>query len=733
MSTAATGTSVLQATLEYRKLGLWCVPIKAGTKSPALENWPHLRLDSEEALRRYFSQSCGVGALLGIGPKILADLDLDCPEALRVAQEVNLHSKTDRVFGHRSKPGSHLFFEVDREFRTVRYEDPTDKTTLLEIRGTGGQTVCPPSIHPSGEPIRWEKCGQFTRTTIADLQRLASKVAAVALLAKNWPGAGARHVPSLALAGMLAVSGWSEDYVIQFLSQLATVVGDTKLQDRLTEVRSTCKKVLSGDARVTQRRELEGCIGEKVVAKLREWLGLPNRTAATATTTQSARGDLLSFPFNDYGNGQRLLALRGDDILWCPPMNAFLIWNGGCWRRDDTDQVGVWMQEALLQFAHQALQAGNWQAAKFAGACLNKSRTINAQHFVRLVRPILPGQLDQDFELMNFQNGTLNMRTLEFREHRREDRITKMVNYDFDPAPSCTETLKFMARCVTPEIVPFLLRALAYSLTGKTSEKMTFWAWGPTNSGKTTLLNLIRMLFKDYSALLEIETLVQKDADNNSREDLCRLRGARFCMTSETGQGQRLNEARLKRITQGQGEISAARKYEHIIEFPETHVLWFDANYKLVVRGTDDSVWGRFAVIPFGPSVPTSERDPLLPEKLRAEAEGFIALLMTEAAAWYRSGLGQIPDQVKAAGAQWRKEMDRVGAFIETCCLTEAHLTVMARPLYEAYKKWAEAAGERHIPEKDFKARMVELKFEIRDTNKGNQYLGIGLREGSLL
>jgi putative DNA primase/helicase len=279
-----------------------------------------------------------------------------------------------------------------------------------------------------------------------------------------------------------------------------------------------------------------------------------------------------------------------------------------------------------------------------------------------------------------------------------------------------------------------LLRALGYSLTGRTSEKVTFWCWGPANSGKTTLLEFVRYLFGEYSSLLMIETLVTKDMDSSSREDLSDLRSARFVVTSETSQGQRLQEARLKRIVQGQGRIKSIRKYEHAITFAESHKLWFDANFKLVIRGTDDSIWSRFAVIPFGPSIPKSQRDPDLPTKLREEAEGFIAMLVTEACAWYRDGLREQPLAVREAGTQWRTEMDCVRAFIEECCVLGKRNTTLARPLYRTYWQWAENGGEHPMSEKEWAARMEELSEELHFTkqasNKGRIYVGIGKREG---
>jgi phage/plasmid-associated DNA primase len=70
--------------------------------------------------------------------------------------------------------------------------------------------------------------------------------------------------------------------------------------------------------------------------------------------------------------------------------------------------------------------------------------------------------------------------------------------------------------------------------------------------------------------LLQIETLMcSKNGDNNASADLADLRGARFVVISETEEGQRLREAKLKRITQGMGEIKTVRKYENPIPSPK--------------------------------------------------------------------------------------------------------------------------------------------------------------------
>src|ERR1039457_4753354 len=138
-------------------------------------------------------------------------------------------------------------------------------------------------------------------------------------------------------------------------------------------------------------------------------------------------------------------------------------------------------------------------------------------------------------------------------------------------------------------LIGYLQKAFGYALTGVTSEKVVFIFYGSGNNGKSTLLSTFLKILEEYAVLLQIDTLMVRQESNNTQADLADLRGTRFVMTSETEQGQRLAEGKLKRITQGMGKIKAPRKYENPIEFDETHKLWLDANHLPQVRGTDNA------------------------------------------------------------------------------------------------------------------------------------------------
>ena len=292
-----------------------------------------------------------------------------------------------------------------------------------------------------------------------------------------------------------------------------------------------------------------------------------------------------------------------------------------------------------------------------------------------------------------------------------------------------------MAR--SERLIAYLQRALGYSLTGITSEKAVFLLHGPRDNGKSTLLATFLKLLDEYAVLLQIDTLMVKAGgeNNNTQADLADLRGARFVMTSETEEGQRLAEGKLKRITQGIGRIKATRKYENPIEFDESHKLWIDANHLPVLRSHDDATWRRLHAIPF--NVVIDKPDKKLSVKLLAEAEGILAWAVRGAVKWCSDGLRK-PAEVEQTNGAWRKDMDQVGRFVDEYCLV-GQGEVKANHLYGAYQKWAENGGEKAMSGKAFGERILECKrvkessVLKQEKSYGNVYVGMCLREKRLI
>ena len=466
-------------------------------------------------------------------------------------------------------------------------------------------------------------------------------------------------------------------------------------------------------------------------------MGRGMSTTATSSVPEwllSIKGDvggtpsLISQPLNDYGNAHRFIAMHGDRARYCHALNAWLIFGGTHWMIDRIDGARALAQGVMLEFARQAMKSGSDTVAKFAGACLNSQRITAAMREAQPHLAITSDMLDADPWLLPFENCTVDLRTGAQRPHRREDFITKLVRHCYRPDASCERFLAFLRR-VVPRLESYIQKAVGYSLTGVTFEKAVFICYGGGNNGKTTLLATIKsVLGDDYAVLLQIDTLMVRSESNNTQADLADLRGARFVMTSETEEGQRLAEGKLKRITQGMGRIKATRKYENPIEFNESHKLWLDCNHKPVIRGGDKAIWNRLHLIPFVVTIPDEEIDRDLSAKLLAEAEGILAWAVAGAVAWHRDGLGK-PESVQRAGRQWRNDSDQLGRFIQECCVAGEFAIAKGRTVYTAYRRWGEEAGEKDLAtETTFGNTLTDRGYRKKHTNHGTIYEGIGLR-----
>src|SRR6185312_4674391 len=116
--------------------------------------------------------------------------------------------------------------------------------------------------------------------------------------------------------------------------------------------------------------------------------------------------------------------------------------------------------------------------------------------------------------------------------------------------------------------------------------------------------------------------------------------------------------------------------------------LYFSANVRPDIRGTDEGIWRRVLLIPHEVFIPPAERDRDLIKKLRAELPGILNWALEGLKSWRIDGL-RPPEKVVAAVAEYRADMDRLADFISTTCHVGTGLYVPTGDLYSAYRSWA--------------------------------------------
>lgn len=724
---------VRAAARSYIESGFKVVPIPRGQKAPNLRGWSSLNLDAA-AVEKYFRPRDNIGLILGGPSGGLVDVDLDSPQALHLADD--FLPDTGMVHGREGSPRSHRWYLASGEVLSKKFQGfSTDggRCCLAEIRSTGGQTVVPPSVHPSGEAVRWYADGEPARLSPDEIVQAVSRLASCALIAQEWPRAkGNRQDLALALAGYLLRGDLDEATVTKLIGRAAHVAGDEEWKDRSGAVASTARR-LAADGTATGGRRVNELLpqGERLLEKLSNWLGLARRRGDPAGSAQpSTAAEVIEL--TDLGNAKRLVERHGSKLRYVPELGRWLVWNGYFWSSDDSKEVERLAKETVESIAAESTTAPSRERRGALEAHARRSASgPKIREMVRLAQSesgvvVSAAGLDADPWLLNCDNGTVDLRTGELRQPSRDHLMTKTTGVSFDPNANCPLWESFLWRVLggDEDLIRFVQKALGYSLTGKTNEQVLFFLHGGGANGKSTFLETIRAMLGDYACQADFSTLLVGQP-GRVRNDIARLRGARFVTATEVGADDRLDEVLVKQITGG--DVVAARLlYQEAIEFKPDFKLFLGANHRPRIRGTDEGIWRRIHLIPFGVAIPQKEQDRELLGKLSDETPGILRWALEGCLLWQKHGLTP-PGRVRRATEQYRTEMDDVALFLKECCVREPNLRTQAKTLFDAYLRWAECEGRVPFSPTKFGQRLTESGLEKKKSS-GIQYLGVGVR-----
>lgn len=254
-------------------------PITPGTKAPSERGWQ----DPENVYGpEAFKADDNVGtALTGD----LVDIDLDHDVSVRLAPF--FLPPTPRVQGRLSKPRSHYFYRIPDckhfVFKDIPRPDPNNEgkfitKNLLELRtGIKDQTMIPPSIHPSGEPVFWHDVepGELPHPPAMPAKPVAWEalraLATSSLLALQWPS-GNRHKTACDFAGFMAARDRPEEECVRIVDRAMWIAQDEEPEDRLRAVKDTYKAFRAG-SKTSGGPSMEAALGADCVKRFTDWWG----------------------------------------------------------------------------------------------------------------------------------------------------------------------------------------------------------------------------------------------------------------------------------------------------------------------------------------------------------------------------------------------------------------------------------------------------------------------------
>lgn len=466
--------------------------------------------------------------------------------------------------------------------------------------------------------------------------------------------------------------------------------------------------------------------------------GVPAPSAAVVTdTTTQASAPTASVPVldvtepeiytrTDDGNALRFADTYAHQLKYIPQKGTWAVWNGHKWDSENGDATANELARTLARNLPEDDKADEQHKRR----SLSRNGILNMLSLARTSNQIyapLP-TFDNDHLTLNTPSGPVNLKTGHIDTPNPANRFLRSTTV----APQDMETPRwdtFLAQTFTndEELIGYVQRLLGLALIGKVHEQILPFFHGAGANGKSTMLNVVQHLLgigdSGYTTTVPADIFLAASS-NRHPADIASLAGARIAVTSETEEGQRFAEARVKLLT-GSDNISARFMGKDFFTFTPSHSFFLLSNHEPEVNSGGSAFWRRVRKIPFLNIVPPEARDPRLEEKLLEEGPGILNWMLIGARRYLYRGL-QEPDAVKVATKEYELHQDSLRQFLDEQCTlgdpNQQHMQLTVKEFRTSYELWCRENGLDSVGSKTLSQRLRTHGVHTTQLAKGIRY-----------
>lgn len=441
---------------------------------------------------------------------------------------------------------------------------------------------------------------------------------------------------------------------------------------------------------------------------------------AAAVASEDAGG--LSLDLSEDGLALAFTDQHRNALRFCATLGGWQVYDGCRWKRDET-RLPYSFARTLVRSTVRERSLDAKQGAK-----LRSATTVNA--IVSLassdrVHAIGQDQFDADPWILNTPGGVVDLRTGELRPGDALDYCTKVTGAT--PGGEAPRWRQFLHEVTggDDEMQAYLHRLAGYWLTGLTREHALVFVYGTGGNGKSVFLNAMLQMVGSYGMQAPMSLFEEKSHEGHPTE-LAMLRGARLVVATETEEGRRWAESRIKVMTGGDPITARFMRGDFFTYQPQFKPV-IAGNHRPGFRNPDEAIRRRLHLVPFSQTFAAPDRE--LAARLQAEAGGILAWAIQGCLQWQARGL-DAPESVRLATSDYLETQDVVGAWLAAC--TEpmpGHFTANA-DLWASWQHWTSARGEFTGSQKRLTERLVAYGFQsAKVRHAGRQDRGVvGLR-----
>lgn len=708
--------SVAEAAQIYAKCGIPVFPCNPKTKAPLVKGGFKVATTDTLQIRAWWERwpNAMIGMPTGSASWVWV-FDIDDMPAHVASIEIDLPPTLTAVTGN----GEHRYFEWDPS-NPVRNAQKTMKGGQAcwplpefpgaDVRGDGGYTILPPSIHPSGRPYRWSKIVPPAAPPTALIRAVTRRDhSATPMRSRATQTASDRKAAAKTPTETLqeecakvrtAQDGAQESTLNSACLKIGRLVGHGRLpyEDALQGLLQAAKAMPSYDSK-------HPWIPEKLGTKIAK--ALDDGAAKARAQLKSA-----SLP-SEVECAKAFISQNKDNVRYNCTTNEWMRWSGFHWEKDSKNLV----QNQIQNVVHD-MSSGNKSCCK-SSFIIGVKRLASADPAVTVVQD----ELDTDRYLLGTPSGTVDLKTGKLRIARPSDLITKVTS----TAPKTGAPVNWLSflddiTCGDRDFQLYLQKLAGYSLTGDVNEHALFFFVGEGQNGKSVYFNVISKIWNDYSRTSAVDTFTASHFARHTT-DLAALAGARLVTASESSGHKSWDEALIKQVTGGE-PISARLMRQDNFTFTPQFKLFFAGNQPPQLNNVNKATRRRFHMIPFDFTPAQPDRN--LEVKLMGESAEILSWAIEGCRLWQKQGLSR-PVAVTKATEAYLEDQDVFGEWLKQRCNVDPKAQESSQALWNSWSEFAKVAGEDPGSHKRMSQSLKSRGFTQKRVARTRLYAGISL------
>ncbi len=442
--------------------------------------------------------------------------------------------------------------------------------------------------------------------------------------------------------------------------------------------------------------------------------------AAADDAARAAEGDALPADLSEDGLALAFTAAHRDTLRHCALLGGWQVYDGTRWERDHMRRP-----YSLARALVRATARDRSLEAKQAKS-LRSAATVNA--IVSLassdpVHAIVQESFDADPWILNTPGGVVDLRTGQLRAGQPGDYCTKVTATA--PGGDAPRWRQFLHEVTGGDeaVQAYLHRLAGYWLTGLTREHALVFVYGTGGNGKSVFLNTMLQMVGSYGMQAPMSLFEEKPHEGHPTE-LAMLRGARLVVATETEQGRRWAESRIKVMTGGDPITARFMRGDFFTYQPQFKPV-IAGNHRPGFRNPDEAIRRRLHLVPFSQTFAAPDRD--LTARLQAEAGGILAWAIEGCLQWQARGL-DAPETVRLATSDYLEDQDVTGAWLEACTERVPGVFTASADLFASWQQWALQCGEKAIGQPRYLTeRLTALGFQKAKRQQVRGLIGLRL------